>query len=295
MATSLLAFTGLILGFSGIASVQSSLNAARNSSFAITSAATGTSWWNIFLSMPLVLGIPASVFIRKGLLDGYRLVVLSMLVLCMSYTTSEFASARSQVVSLAASLASLPNTNSAAAEDVRSLYSRLTVYMVGLLLLAMAFFSWILVFGSDEGTAISRLLGSDASTAAAAAFPTQQQPQQQAPRQLVSEQKLSTATTEMSTVNSVPRQVVVANPAIRNLKTESIATSNRDSVQSMDSEINLKARALYGYQANAEDPNEVSFEKGEIFDVIDNKGKWWQVRQNDGRVGIAPSNYVQLL
>lgn len=46
-----------------------------------------------------------------------------------------------------------------------------------------------------------------------------------------------------------------------------------------------KAKALYAYTASPDDPAEISFAKGEILDIVDNNGKWWQARKEDGATG----------
>ena len=57
----------------------------------------------------------------------------------------------------------------------------------------------------------------------------------------------------------------------------------------------LRAKAMYAYSADPSDSNEVSFAKGDILEVLDNSGKWWQVKTPSGAIGIAPSNYCSLI
>ncbi|KAG1453160.1 hypothetical protein G6F56_007641 [Rhizopus delemar] len=51
------------------------------------------------------------------------------------------------------------------------------------------------------------------------------------------------------------------------------------------------AAALHGYQGSPDDPAELSFEKGDMLEILDKRGNWWQARKEDGTTGIVPSNY----
>jgi len=68
-----------------------------------------------------------------------------------------------------------------------------------------------------------------------------------------------------------------------------------DDHQAQQSPYKHRAKAMYAYSASPDDPNEVSFAKGDILEVVDNTGKWYQVRTPSGQTGIAPSNYLTML
>ena len=53
-----------------------------------------------------------------------------------------------------------------------------------------------------------------------------------------------------------------------------------------------KAKAMYDF--NPQEANELGFKIGDTIIIHNNKGDWWEGELN-GKRGLLPSNYVQML
>jgi len=65
------------------------------------------------------------------------------------------------------------------------------------------------------------------------------------------------------------RSVPNKNYNLQNVTTDSVY-QNEQSINTSPSPVNLRAEALFDYTANKDDPNEISFNQGEIMEILDN-------------------------
>jgi len=191
-----------------------------------------------------------------------------------------------------------------------------TILAVGLLVVSVTFFLWIIVAGVD------RLLASTGLSAGGMYVTSKRQmPPMYAIPQMSSMSSNRSASSQKATasvsVTATP-QIAAATSAQQQQPPASSSGTRPATSESQKSDgkpkepdtgtitgvhvdvapdvvYEYKAQALYTYTASVDDPNELSFAKGELMEIVDNQGKWWQARKADGSIGIVPSNYMKLL
>ncbi|KAI8901005.1 hypothetical protein BC833DRAFT_579524, partial [Globomyces pollinis-pini] len=78
----------------------------------------------------------------------------------------------------------------------------------------------------------------------------------------------------------------------RNLNSPSVPTERKSQIIHDSITIQFQAKALYNYTASETDPDEMSFSKDDVLDIVDHQGQWWHVLR-DNRIGIVPSNFLE--
>ncbi|KAJ2280583.1 Transmembrane osmosensor [Coemansia sp. RSA 451] len=146
----------------------------------------------------------------------------------------------------------------------------------GLIFVEITLFFWVLILGSGPGTYLADLCGTGADGKG-----------HMLPMTDVAKARTSYRQTINMATNAAGGASTITDYYSSELNQSVMSGKLRDSTTGV-----YKARALYAYDANPDDPNEISIAKDEVMLVIDDSGKWWQVKKDDGTVGIAPSNYI---
>ncbi|KAI8581033.1 hypothetical protein K450DRAFT_279425 [Umbelopsis ramanniana AG] len=224
-----------------------------------------TTWWVIIFELILNLGI--IYLIVSSTLPMYRLVVLAFLAVSISYLTG--------------SIGTFVYSSNAAAAALSA----------GLIIMIIMQFLWVFIFGAEESSNF---------TTATAPFnggtPMAFLSRNRGEKEEVVDTKSAGHSAPVGSVgypemNGHNGGVYQANHPSQPLPAGNAPASPGGVGSAAPLEYNQQVTALHAYQANPEDPTELSFTKGEALDVVECKGNWWQARKQDGTIGIVPSNY----
>lgn len=265
LGTASLAMVGWLIAFFG--SIAANVQSSSFPHFA---------WWAIMFQLVVLAGTLTAIV--RGVLDQYRLAICAFLASALSFTSST---------------ANVLIYSSSSAEQATA---------AGHIFLSMINISWILYFGSTPESLPHRLLDTSAqraqlhysaADAGNALYPPGKygSPYPKSNMEQVSA-SLKNPTLPTSGSNDATGRVRSPSPGAFQVSSP-LGPPASESSQTLD--FKYRARAIYTYEANAEDPNEIGFAKGEVLEVADISGKWFQARNAKGEVGIAPSNYLTLI
>ncbi|KAJ2753043.1 Transmembrane osmosensor [Coemansia aciculifera] len=211
-----------------------------------------TTWFMIVYLLKLAVALVWAV--ASGALHRYRLALLTMIGVGLSLNVGHIG------------------------YYINASIGALQAMSAGLIFAEITLFFWVLVLGSGPGTYLAELTGTGSEMRSMGYGGSG------------GEHSMSRVSNYRHTVNSNTNSG--GGGSIADYYTSELNQSTVSGKGAETTSIVYKARALYPYDANPDDPNEVSITKEEIMLVIDDSGKWWQVKKEDGSVGIAPSNYL---
>ncbi|KAJ2007719.1 Transmembrane osmosensor [Coemansia thaxteri] len=214
-----------------------------------------TTWFMIVYLLLLALALVWAI--AHGSLHKYRLALLTMIGVGLSLNVGHIG------------------------YYINATIGALQAMSAGLIFVEITLFFWVLVLGSGPGTYLAELTGTGSEMRGNVFGGSSGGG---------GEHSMSRVSHYRHTVNSNTNSA--GNGSIADYYTSDLNQSAVSGKDIDNTSIVYKARALYPYDANPDDPNEVSITKEEVMLVIDDSGKWWQVKKEDGSVGIAPSNYL---
>lgn len=255
LVTTVLALGAWVIAFAGLCALR----------------ATGAYWWIMIFELALVLGV--ILLILAGSFIQYRFVVLTFLAVSISYITGQ--------LSTAISLATDGNGSSVRAAG--------SAFAAGYVVLIIIQIIWVFAFGSEPHSYVGKFaqhsrnsiqqhphhIGSAAGAGAAGGLAAG-----------------TVAQSSLNNNNNPPNETIQDKTAYENSPTNQSPTMTHPSMATSPVlEYNERVEALHEYRANPEDPSELSFDRGDILEIVDRRGNWWQARKADGSTGIIPSNY----